>query len=102
MKIRLSKLRALIREAIADTVMAPTEAPPPSTQQLQKADHQSLRANAPGASKANQVAKIVNQQMGNTTMTQAVQKYVASLDPQDQLVMTAEQIAQQFLAMQQN
>ena len=102
MKIRLSKLRALIKEAIADTMMAPTEAPPPSAQQLQSADHQSLRANAPGTSKANQVAKIVNQKMGNTTMTQAVQKYVASLDPQDQLVMPAEQIAQLFLSARQN
>lgn len=48
--------------------------------------------------KANQVAKIVNQHLGNTSSTQRVQQYVAQLDPQERLVMTAEQIAQAYLS----
>lgn len=50
--------------------------------------------------KANQVAKVVNAQVGNTSMTQRVQQFVAQLDPQQRLVMTADQIAQQFLSQQ--
>ena len=97
MKISLSELRALIKEAIADTMMAPTEAPPASQAQIKGANHPAIRSNTPASTKANQVAKIVNQRTGDTSLTQSVQKYVSSLDPQDQLVKTAEQIAQEFL-----
>lgn len=97
MKIKISQLRSLIREVVADTMLAPTEAPPVSQQQLQNANHQAMGPRTQSTTKANMVAKIVNQRAGDTTKTQAVQKYVASLDPQDQLVKTAEQIAQEFL-----
>ena len=98
MKLTLKRLRAIIREAVADTMMAHTEAPPPSVRQQAQGDHPALRDTS--NTKANQVAKIVNSKLGNTGSTQRVQQYVASMDPQERLVMTADQIAQAFL--QQN
>lgn len=90
----------MIREAVADTLLAHTEAPPPSIKQQTQGDHPALSAGNPAVNKANQVAKIINQKTGDTSKTQQVQQYVATMDPQERLVMTAEQIAQAFLARQ--
>jgi hypothetical protein len=95
MKVSVKRLRKMIQEAIADTMMAYTEAPPPSQQQKAQGDHPALRDQS--NNKSNQVARIVNQKLGNTSKTQQVQQYVAAMDPQERLVMTAEQIAQAFL-----
>lgn len=95
MKLTVKRLRAIIREAVADTMMAHTEAPPPSARQQVMGDHPALRDTS--NNKANAVAKLVNQMTGNTNFTQQVQQYVAAMDPQERFVMTAEQIAQAFL-----
>ena len=50
--------------------------------------------------KSNAVAKIVNAQLGDTSKTQEIQKYVSQLDPQEKFVKNAEQIAQDFMALQ--
>jgi len=95
MKLTVKRLRAIIKEAVADTMMAHTEAPPPSARQQAMGDHPALRDTS--NNKANAVAKLVNQMLGNTNSTQHVQQYVAAMDPQERLVMTAEQIAQAFI-----
>lgn len=97
MKISVKFLRKIIREAIGDTMMAYTEPAPASQQSYQAGDHQAMR-DTQGTNKANQVAKIVNQKTGNTSATQRVQQYVAQMDPQQRLVLTADQIAQEFLS----
>jgi hypothetical protein len=99
-KITISQLRKLIREAVADTMMAHTEAPPPSIKQQVTGDHPALRDTS--NNKANAVAKIVNQKIGNTSLTQKVQQFVAALSPEDKLVMTADEIAQNFLQSRNN
>jgi len=98
MKIRVSKLRRIIREAIADTMIAPTEAPAPSQASLKQGSHPAMRDTS--GDKSNAVAKIVNAQLGDTSKTQEIQKYVSQLDPQEKLVKNAEQIAQDFMALQ--
>lgn len=108
MRIKLSELRQIIRETIADTMVAPgvsahTELPPDSGRAYHgPAADPSMRGDQVLV-KANQVSKIVSQKMNSNDYFQQVKQFVAQMDPQERLVKTAQQIAQDFLGtIQQN
>lgn len=95
MRLKLSELRRLIREAVHDTMMAHTEPVEASPESLKVADHASLGGqNNPLTAKVNQVMKVFARQ-GKQVNANDVKKLLSTVDPQRLLVLTADQVAAQ-------
>ena len=95
MKIKLSQLRRLVREAIHDTMMAYTEPVPSTPASIQNGQHPAMQQRSQVDNKVNQVVKLLTKQ-GRHVDANQIKQFVTQLDPQEQLVMTAEQIAAQM------
>lgn len=95
MKTTLDQLRCLIKEAYAEAV-ANTQMAPPTPASLGKADHPALQDRGAVNTKVNQVVRLFSRR-GHQVDVAALKRFVAGLDPHDQLVMTADEVATAFL-----
>ena len=90
----MKRLRELIREAMHDTVVAPTQYSEPSPESMRKLDMPAMRSNDPLDIKVDQVLKILSKQ-GQTVDARDVKKLLSTVNPKRLLVMPAEDVAKQ-------